>query len=471
MSGIRRFVKTTIIYFLGNVLTRMISFLMLPVYTKYIVPSDFGYYDLTIAYITFFSSVLFLDIWSGIMRFMFDYKETDYKRHVILNGVFIFLGSMALYTLLTITLGVVFNINYIMWIYLYGALLCTQTLFAYIARGYGKNLRFAISGLIGTLVMVSCNILFLVFLKADYSALYISACIGYIIQIVILNSQVKIFKRDFLKNFDKALTKKLLLYSLPLAINSAAYWFLTSYSRVIISTKLGIHENGLYAVAGKFPAALSIVTVCFTLAWQEMAYEKGDADSNSGEFYSKASNLYLKFLGMGTLALIPLIYILFPFMVDVKYSEAADIIPMYMLATVTSIYSSFLSSIFGALKLTNIIFTSTLAGSLINVLLLHLLINPFGLPVVNIALFVGFLINDIIRLFVLNKQIELKIDFNFLILFAVGMLLTSYIYINFGIMQNLIVMLIIFIIVLFMFREFLTRTIKYIMGQISKKGV
>ena len=75
MKDFIKFIKSSGIYFFGNILTKLISFLLLPIYTKFINPTDYGTYDLMIAYITFFTSVLFLDIWSGIMRFMFDYDK------------------------------------------------------------------------------------------------------------------------------------------------------------------------------------------------------------------------------------------------------------------------------------------------------------------------------------------------------------------------------------------------------------
>ena len=75
MQDLIRFVRTTGIYLVGNVLIKIISFLLLPIYTKYLPPASYGTYDLNTAYITFLSSILFLDIWGGILRFMFDYKK------------------------------------------------------------------------------------------------------------------------------------------------------------------------------------------------------------------------------------------------------------------------------------------------------------------------------------------------------------------------------------------------------------
>ena len=74
MKNLWKFVKTSGIYFIGTVLHKLITFFLLPIYTKYIDKADLGTYDLATAYINFLCSILFLDIWSGIMRFAFEFS-------------------------------------------------------------------------------------------------------------------------------------------------------------------------------------------------------------------------------------------------------------------------------------------------------------------------------------------------------------------------------------------------------------
>ena len=45
MKDLWRFIKSSGIYFVGTVLTKLISFLLLPLYTSYISPADYGTYD------------------------------------------------------------------------------------------------------------------------------------------------------------------------------------------------------------------------------------------------------------------------------------------------------------------------------------------------------------------------------------------------------------------------------------------
>ena len=89
MNEKKAFIKSTIAYFFGNILSKLIVFFMLPLYTAYISPADYGYYDLTKTYIDLFCSILFLDIWSGTLRFMFDSNQHSDKFKTIYSSLLI----------------------------------------------------------------------------------------------------------------------------------------------------------------------------------------------------------------------------------------------------------------------------------------------------------------------------------------------------------------------------------------------
>ena len=69
MNHKKRFFKTASIYFLGNVVTKLISFFMLPLYTARLSPASFGYYDVSISVLNLAVPILFFQIWDGVFRF------------------------------------------------------------------------------------------------------------------------------------------------------------------------------------------------------------------------------------------------------------------------------------------------------------------------------------------------------------------------------------------------------------------
>lgn len=428
MKELKRLITTTGIYFLGTVGTKLISFLLLPLYTAYIIPSQYGQYDININYALLFASICFLDIWTGIMKFMFEYKEKKKQESVVYSGLIIFFSSSIIYFILISIFELVMKIEYPLGVTSYGFFLCLQNLYGYLARAYGKNILFAVSGMISTACSAGLNIFLLIVCKWDYRALYLSYAMGILIQCMILENQLQIRKHIKKNYINSEVTKELLTFSLPLCINSLCYWLLTGYNRVIIERKMDTTINGYFAVATKFGGILILVTSCFSMAWQELAYHKYEKDNNTGNFYSNATNIYIKVLFGGFFILTPAIYFLFPYLIDKNYAPAKVIIPLNMLATLAGNLFMFLGNIISTYKKNNIVFLSTLAACITNMIVIHLTIGKIGVEAANIALLAGYIVSNGIRIKMIAKEIQYSMDwkmFGYLIPFT-GIVLLGY---------------------------------------------
>lgn len=412
MKELKRLIKTTGIYFLGTVGTKLISILLLPLYTSYLLPSQYGQYDVNITYATLFSSICFLDIWTGIMKYMFENKEDERQFNVVYCGIAIFSTSAVLYTLLMLAFGFIWKIEYLPGVAAYGFFLCLQNLYGYLARAYGKNLLFIFTGIVSTTCNAALNILLLVVMGWDYKALYVSFSVGIMVQCIILEMNLQLIRQFRKKYLDRDTMKCLLRFSLPLCVNSLCYWLLTGYNRIIIEKEIDSSANGYYAVACKFGGILLLVSSCFSMAWQELAYSKYGKDKDTGCFYSYATETYIKVLFCGFFVMMPLIYLIFPYLVDEGYEAAKQMIPINMLATLSGILFIFLANIISTYKKNNIVFISTFAASIVNMAILHMLIKKMGAEAANIALLAGYVVSDGIRIYIIRREIEYHLNWS-----------------------------------------------------------
>lgn len=430
MNELKRLIKTTGIYFLGTVGTKLISFLLLPLYTAYLLPSQYGQYDVNITYATLFSSICFLDIWTGIMKFFFEQKEDKQQKDVIYSGILIFSISTLIYVLFISGFELFIGIEYPLGVTAYGFFLCLQNLYGYLARANGQNMLFAITGMISTTCNAGLNILLLVVFGWDYQALYVSYAVGILIQCIILERKIQLFRQFKKEYINRDIIGQLLRFSLPLCINSLCYWLLTGYNRIIIENKMSTVMNGYYAVAAKFGGILVLASSCFSMAWQELAYRKYGKDKNTGKFYTQATNLYLNVLFCGFFLLLPVIYFIFPYLVDESYAQAKSMVPISMLATLAGILFTFLGNIISTYKKNNLIFISTLAACISNITVLHLLIGKIGVEAANIALLLGYVVSDGIRIKIIAREIDYHLNwkmFRYLLPFT-GIVLFGYWY-------------------------------------------
>ena len=136
VNELRKLTKSTIIYFLGTVGTKIVSFLLMPVYTYYIAPDQYGTYDLHVTFALLFSSFFFLTIWTGIMKFIFEQKNEEDKIKVVYSGIAIFVSSSILYLLTLTCFGIWNKIEYLPGVLAYGFFLCLQELYGYVARAF-----------------------------------------------------------------------------------------------------------------------------------------------------------------------------------------------------------------------------------------------------------------------------------------------------------------------------------------------
>lgn len=412
MEELKHLIKTTGIYFLGTVGTKLINFLLLPLYTAYLLPSQYGRYDVNITYAILFSSVCFLNIWVGIMKHMFEYRDDVRQRTVVYSGVVIFFISSVIYLISMSFFESIMGIEYRLGVTTYGFFLCLQELYGYLARAYGKNLLFILTGLASTTCNAALNILLLTVFRWDYKALYVSYATGVLIQCITLETKMHIISRFSRRYIDKTMIKSLLRFSFPLCITSLCYWMLTGYNKIIIEKHIDAAANGYYAVASKLGGILILASSCFSMAWQELAYRKYDKDKSTGQFYSYATNIYIKILFGGFFIVLPIIYFAFPYLVDDGYEAAKRMVPINMLATLAGILFIFLGNIISTYKKNSFLFLSTLAASIVNVIVLHILVGKAGAEAANYALLTGYVVSDAIRIRMIASLIDYHLDWN-----------------------------------------------------------
>ena len=418
MDKVKRFLKTLLVFFTGNVLSKLVSLFLLPLYTGKLSPEQYGSFDIVQTIINLIAPIAFLQIWDGMFRYAFDYTERKDKFAVISNAMVVSFGGIAVYLALFFAISRVFVFEYVVYAMVYGLFYALQYIYTFAARVFLKNKLFVISGIVNTLVSACLNIFFILYLHWDVKSLYIAQAIGLIIQIIIVEIDLKLFKNFSFKAIDKDLIKKMIKFSLPLCLATISYWLLSGFTKMVVFYKLGADANGLYAVANRFASAITIVVTIFQYAWNETAYLMAN-DSDRTKSYSLCVDLMLKGVAFGTALLILFIKFIFPFFVDAQYQQALSIVP----ATIVGVAMNSLAGLFGTLfmteKKTGAIMTTTLISAAINIVLSFVLSIKFGLQGAVVGLAIAFTILMLIRLIMLMRKFSIRLELSNLLLLLV----------------------------------------------------
>ena len=75
MNRGRKFINDIFIYAIGNLGSKLITFLLVPLYTYFISPEDFGYYDIALNISFLGIGLLSFQLKDGVFRFLLDNEE------------------------------------------------------------------------------------------------------------------------------------------------------------------------------------------------------------------------------------------------------------------------------------------------------------------------------------------------------------------------------------------------------------
>lgn len=463
MNRYLRFLKTSGIYFLGNVLSKLVSLLLLPLYTNCIDPAQYGTYDLVISILNIIYPIAFFQIWDSMFRFSFDYAKDEDKYGVISNSIVVSIVGTLVFIVITIISYELYHFEYFVLVLVLGISQAICYLYSFSARVFLDNKLFVFSGCINTVVNAIVNIILIVQFNWDIKSLYFSPIVGCIFQILIIEVKVGLIRNFNIHSVSRTLIKQMLLFSIPLCIATISYWLLSGLSKVIVTNYLGSTANGMYAVANRFASMITLFVSIFQYAWNESAYLM-HSEENRIEIYSKCVNIFMKVMIYCTGAAISFILIIFPYFIGDYYYDALSIIPTCIVGVAFNSMASFLATLFMTEKKTQFVLTSTLVAATVNIILAIPFTMQIGIQGTIIVLDISFFVLLLLRVIRLRKTLNITIDKS-IIISVVILIMTILIFYSDKVILNGFNVIFNCVLVLISIREFISPLMK----KISKK--
>ena len=421
-------IKNTVIIAIGKLSTQILSFLLLPLYTAQLSPSEYGTYDFLVTLSVFLLPIITLLMEESMFRFLIDADDEKSKKKVITQTIkFTVIGTVIFSIVAIIAVYILNNIlkNNIATIdnssilvslgdFNYGVLfiffVISNILIGLsnsLSRGLGKIKLYSLSNFVLGLSTILLNLFFILVVKAGVIGLLFANTIANTLTALYIFKKLKLKNYISFKTTDSKLQKEMIKYSVPLVPNSLSWIIINLSDRIIITAFMDSAANGIYSIANKFPYILNTVYGFFYTAWKESA-AKILKQENKVEYYNSIYKDMKKILFAAVLCLIAVMPIAFPIFVNAEYNEAYKHIPMLILATYFANLSSFYGGIFSAYKNTKIMGTTTVAAAIINILINVLLIKYIGLYAAVISTFVSNLIIYWYRKRALKLLVKLK---------------------------------------------------------------
>ncbi|MGO2759203.1 MAG: lipopolysaccharide biosynthesis protein [Streptococcus thermophilus] len=408
MNKYKKLLSNSLIFTLGNMGSKLLVFILVPLYTYALTPKEYGFADLYQTTASLLLPFIGMNIFDATLRFAMDKSVTKEK---VLSNSFVVWCVSFLFSILGITLFYGINLenredlSLVILIVLFQA---AQSILAQYARGTENSKLFALSGIILTFLIGIFNILFLVWLSLGVRGYLLSLILANVGTVLFLIWRLKAWQDIKFKLVDRKFIRRMVQYAFPLIPTTIMWWIVSTSNRYFVLFFLGAGANGLLAVATKIPSVLAIFSNIFSQAWQISAIEEGDSEQQS-EYYSDVFSYLATFMLIATSFLMVILKPLVQAMVATSFQSAWRDVPFFMLSALFASFANFFETSYIVAKKTTGGFITFLFGAIVCVIAQVLLIPLFGLNGAGLASLLGFLTTFLFRVKDTQKFVVIQI--------------------------------------------------------------
>lgn len=453
-----KLVKNTIYYSIGEIIPRIVSFILLPILTIYLTPSEYGINMYTNSVMMFVFVLASLSLNTFLLKNYYNQKDENSRKEMI-GSVFLFI---VLFNVFIVVLQVLFFPFFINFFKInvpfkpYFLLAILNNFFDVISliplvlfRVKEDARGFLMMSLSRTILQFVLIYLLVVIFKQGlegsyYGRLYVNIPFAFIYFYYI--------KRNGILKIDTKLIKQALCFSLPLLPGSLAYLFISLSDRVILERYISLDKIGIYSVAVTLALVLNVIDQALYKAFEPILFK----ESRNKSFHStnlKLYKIYLFALFIGAFVASIFSKEFFYIATSGVFREAYKIVPFLIISVVISGINTYLNILMIIRNKQKLVSLVLILSAIVSVTLNLLFIPFFGFYGAITASVTTFLITNIIFQFnviIDKKYLFTQLGLMFLVV-VLPLMYDKYVFISFPL--NLIVkFFILFIYILLAFK-------------------
>jgi O-antigen/teichoic acid export membrane protein len=290
--------KNSIIYSLGNLMSKLAGLFLLPLYTSKFSVEQYGVIGLLEVSVQVMVALFGLNLFNAFFRWYWDEKYLD-KQKQIFYTVFITVAVVCLIIVLPLIAfasdfsALIFTNKSFAFIFQLSVIsACLETigvLPATLLRLQGKAMMYSISYFVKLLVNLGLNVYLIVFQKLGIESIYYSAIVGNLVFLLFLGRYTI---KNIIPQFEFRILKSMLAFSLPLLLSTVTGVILTVTDRYVLGRMTGLNDVGTYSLGYKLANTIRFLIILpINLAVLPIFYKIIDAPG-SKRFYARFTTYY-----------------------------------------------------------------------------------------------------------------------------------------------------------------------------------
>lgn len=400
-SELKKVLKHAPVYSLGNILSSVAGFLLIPVYTRFFSPADYGILQLVVLTSDTFGIFVGLKISETMIRIYFESEDPEQRKLIISTGlinvllvcILIIIPLVASGNILAkiilddVGFGYLFRIAFIGIIFN----VLAQIPFAYM-QIREKSLLFIVLSISKLIVAISLNIYFVVFLKIGVLGIVLSTLITSLLYFIIT---VPYLLKQIGLRYSWKWSKQILRFGLPYIPSTLADRVTHHSDRYFLRYYLSLSDVGIYSLGYRIGSIIHNVfnvSLFRILNVRILAIHKSE---NAPEIIARMATyttIFLFFIGLGLSVFAKDIIMI---MVPVEFWDAYKIIPPICLCYIIFSLENYFVQPMLILKKTERLFYVNIATAIINISMNYLLISAFGIYGAILATFLSLVFKEL----------------------------------------------------------------------------
>jgi O-antigen/teichoic acid export membrane protein len=437
-----------VVYGLGEVATKLVGFILIPLYTSHLSTSDYGILALLTICGSIGLSIFGLGLNSALFRSYYDYKE-EKERRVVVSTAFIisFISASALWMigLLSAPLfsDLIFGkeeyVGYLKILFLASGLDILSGMPLAVFRARKESKKYSILTVLFIAMRLVLIIYFVAFLKKGIWGIIVANCIASFLKAAIL--YLSIIKNITL-SFSRTEAYKMLFFGIPLIATNLGALVINMSNRFFLKYYGSLSDVGLYSLGYQFGMIIQIILVIpFSLIWSPMVFSLKD-ESFAREYYSKMFTYFVMIGLFFCLALALMSKEVIQLMAEKTFWDGYYVVPIIALSYLFLGMRISVNIGIALARKSYYYAIVTVSGALINVLLNFAFIPHYGMMGAAWATLISFVIMWIMQYIISQRLYVISYEWIRIVkLFATSVIM--YIIISYVSTDNIVISLLI----------------------------
>jgi O-antigen/teichoic acid export membrane protein len=395
MSGyLRRLATTGAAYTAASILSKLIAVALLPLYTRYLTPADYGAAEVLFAAVVAASIVVRFGAIEALLRFY--YKQDEDPGSVVSTSFAALFWLSTAAALLALPFAGPLSEALLdrsapdlMRIAIGGLWVLTLHEFLLTLFRLEERAKAFFGVTIANVLVAIALTVFLVVAEGEGARGLLIGSYGSGAAFVL--GLAFVHRRRLSLWIDRALLRRLLRFGLPTMPAELSLYLLNFVDRIIIVRALGLAEAGLYSLAVKFAQAVNVLVRGFQLAWPPLAYSIRD-DGEARRAYAAVVTWFVAGCAFVVIGMWLLSRWIVRALAAPEFFDSFQAIGL--ISTAVTLYALYMVMvvILGRTGRTEFNFPATIAALVTNVALNLALVPPFGIAGAGAALVVSYLV-------------------------------------------------------------------------------